>query len=323
MSDLPIIGVTMGDPAGIGPELCLALLSDAAIARICRVRVYGSLALLERVAREMGLPPPDRACVVDDEDLQVCDVVPGKVQVACGEAAARCIERAVRDTLNRKVAAMVTAPLHKEALHAAGVKYPGHTEMLAALSGCDEVCMMMSSDLVRVCLVTTHVALRDVAQQVTCARVERVLGLAYEAMQQQGVSCPRITVCGLNPHAGEGGAFGKEEQDEIVPAIARACSRGLLVRGPLPADTAFIPAIRDATDVYVVMYHDQGLIPFKMLAFETGVNVTLGLPFIRTSPDHGTAFDVAWQGRASSRSMCEAVKLALALARVDTGDGFE
>ncbi len=323
MSAVPVIGVTMGDPAGIGPELCLALLADEALARICRIRVYGSLGLLKRVAETLALPSPDASYVVDDALLDADQVLPGKVQAICGAAAARCVKRAVEDALQGEIAAVVTAPLHKTALHVAGVAYPGHTEMLAALTGRDDVCMMMWSDALRVCLVTTHVALVDVARQITCARVVRVLELAHQAMQQQGMLRPRITVCGLNPHAGEEDcAFGTEEQQVVMPALSAARERGFDVRGPFPADTAFIPAIRDKTDVYVAMYHDQGLIPFKMLAFETGVNVTLGLPIVRTSPDHGTAFDLAWQGVASDRSMFAAAKLALRLAGVDTGAGI-
>lgn len=323
MSELPVIGVTMGDPAGVGPELCLGLLEDSSLHSQCQIRVYGSLALLKRVARQLKRSLPDARCVVDDEALEAETVVPGVVQASCGAAAGRCVKRAVADAVAGKIAAVVTAPLHKEALHAAGIKYPGHTEMLAALTGQDEVCMMMSSDIMRVCLVTTHVALAGVAHQITRSRVEHVLMLAHAALQQQGILHPRITVCGLNPHAGEAGAFGREEEREIAPAVYAVQDRGLQVRGPLPADTAFIPSIQSTTDVYVAMYHDQGLIPFKMLAFDTGVNVTLGLPIIRTSPDHGTAFDLAWQGTASDGSMRAAVTLALQLGRVDTRSGIE
>ncbi len=319
MSARPTIGITAGDPAGIGPELCLKLLARSDLQRWCHLRVYGSLALLTRVAQQLDLPVPDPAMVVDDPDFDAEHVVPGRVQAACGAAAARCVARAVVDATGNRIAAVVTAPLHKAALHAAGVLYPGHTEMLAACTGQRDVCMMMSDPQLRVCLVTTHLALSDVAESITQARVERVLDLAHAALRQQGIHAPRITVCGLNPHAGEEGAFGQEEQRQIAPAVRAALARGYHVRGPLPADTAFVAAMREQTDVYIVMYHDQGLIPFKMLAFETGVNVTLGLPLIRTSPDHGTAFDIAWQGRASDSSMCAAVKLALRLAGVDTG----
>jgi len=315
MNPLQRVGLTIGDPAGIGPELCLRMLARPEWDGVCRLRVYGSRSLLARVASQIGLPLPDHADIQDDTELDAEAVVPGKVQAACGAAAARCVERAVADACQGQIAAMITAPLNKAALHAAGVAYPGHTEMLAALTGQPDVCMMMASDSLQVCLVTTHVALRDVPALVTSARVEGVMKLAHATMLRQGVPQPRITVCGLNPHAGEDGAFGAEEQKVIFPAVAAARSRGWVVRGPLPADTAFIPAVRAETDVYVAMYHDQGLIPFKMLAFETGVNVTLGLPIIRTSPDHGTAYDLAWRGVASEGSMYAAVCLALRLAR--------
>jgi len=314
MKGLPLLGLTMGDPAGIGPELCLRMLTDPALARVCRLRVYGSRDLLQRVAGVLGLRLAEDLEIRDDPELEAAGVRPGQVQAGCGAAAERCVARAVADARRGELAAIVTAPLHKAALHAAGLAYPGHTEMLAAYTGAPDVCMMMDAEALRVCLVTTHVALADVVAGVTLPRVRRVLSLAQEALIRRGVPEPRITVCGLNPHAGEGGAFGDTELVVIAPAVAAARADGLRVQGPLPADTAFVPAVRQATDVYVAMYHDQGLIPFKMLAFETGVNVTLGLPLVRTSPDHGTAFDLAWQGRASDRSMRAAVDLALRLS---------
>ncbi|MFU8781094.1 MAG: 4-hydroxythreonine-4-phosphate dehydrogenase PdxA [Kiritimatiellia bacterium] len=312
---LPVIGLTMGDPSGIGPELCLQMLALPALRGVCRMQIYGSRALLARVGQKVGLDVPEDMLVYDDVDLDAAGVVPGQVQAACGAAAARCVERAVADAQARRIVAVVTAPLHKEALHAAGYAYPGHTEMLAALTGQADVCMMMASADLQVCLVTTHVALAQVSPLVTRARVLGTIRLADTALRRQGVARPRITVCGLNPHAGEAGAFGCEDADEILPAVEAACSRGYLVQGPLPADTAFLPHVRARTDVYVAMYHDQGLIPFKMVAFESGVNVTLGLPIVRTSPDHGTAFDLAWRGTASGGSMHAAVEMALRLAR--------
>lgn len=315
MRDLPLIGITMGDPAGIGPELCLRMVASPVLGKVCRLRIYGSKGVLARVEEALGVPNLACADVWDDPALDADVVVPGRVQAICGAAAERCVARAVEDVSKGDLAAIVTAPLHKAALHAAGVSYPGHTEMLAAYTGAREICMMMASEALHVCLVTTHVSVADVPGLVTRARVRQVIGLAHAAMVRQGVKVPRITVCGLNPHAGEDGAFGQEEQRTIVPAVQEARSSGLDVQGPLPADTAFIPSVREATDVYVAMYHDQGLIPFKMLAFETGVNVTLGLPIIRTSPDHGTAFDIAWRGVASDRSMLAAVQLAARWAR--------
>jgi 4-phospho-D-threonate 3-dehydrogenase / 4-phospho-D-erythronate 3-dehydrogenase len=307
----PMIGLTMGDPAGIGPELCLEMLANEVLMGICRIRIYGSLALLRRVAQQLSLAVPDPDCIVDDPELDALRVMPGVVQAGCGAAAARCVERAVADALAGRLAAVVTAPLHKGALHAAGYAYPGHTEMLAQLTGQADVCMMMASRELQVCLVSAHVGLAQVPACVTPDRVLKTIQLADRALRDQGVAAPRITVCGVNPHAGEAGAFGREDEDVVVPAVAEACAAGYRVRGPLPADTAFLSFVRAQTDVYVAMYHDQGLIPFKMLAFETGVNVTLGLPIVRTSPDHGTAFDLAWRGTASGSSMHEAVCMAV------------
>ncbi len=315
MSDRPLIGITMGDPAGIGPELCLRLLSDPALREPCRLRVFGSLGLLRRVAGVCGLPEPRVADVVDDPLLDPGAVSPGVVQAACGAAAARAIETAVQSALRGETAALVTAPINKASLHAANVPFPGHTEMLAEWTGSREICMMMASVKINVCLVTTHLALQAVPACITTARVRAVIRLAEQAMRGRGIPHPRVTVCGLNPHAGEGGLFGQEEQSQILPAVEQARMDGVMVRGPLPPDTAFLPTLREETDVYVVMYHDQGLIPFKMLAFETGVNVTLGLPLIRTSPDHGTAFDLAWQGKAKTGSMHAALRLALCMTR--------
>jgi 4-phospho-D-threonate 3-dehydrogenase / 4-phospho-D-erythronate 3-dehydrogenase len=313
LSGVPLLGLTMGDPAGIGPELCLRMLTRPDLQGLCRMRIYGSRSLLASVASRLHLPVPPVDAVVDDPGLDAAGVRPGVVQAACGAAAARCVERAVADALQGRIAGLVTAPLHKAALHAAGITYPGHTEMLAALTGCPDVCMMMAADVMQVCLVTTHVAFVDVASLVTRERVGRVIGMAHAALFRQGVADPRITVCGLNPHAGEAGLFGQDEQSSIAPAVAHARQQGWRVVGPLPPDTAFLPGIRDTTDVYVAMYHDQGLIPFKMLAFADGVNVTLGLPVVRTSPDHGTAFDLAWRGLASDTSMTAAVRLAVRL----------
>ena len=214
--------------------------------------------------------------------------------------------------------AIVTAPLHKEALRDAGVPFPGHTEMLAEHTSTRDYCMMLTSAEISVCLVTTHVALSVVPNALSTSRIVKVIELADAAMARLGRGRKQLTVCGLNPHAGEHGLFGDEEAQIIEPAIARARAAGFSVEGPLPPDTAFVPAQREKTDAYIVMYHDQGLIPFKMLSFDVGVNVTLGLPIVRTSVDHGTAFDIAWQGKASAVSMIEAIKVAVKLAACRT-----
>ncbi len=331
MAGLESIGISMGDAAGIGPELCLQAMVSPAVAAVCRPVVFGSASLLRRVSATCGvpfealclteaqfsacgLPSGAPAIVVDVGGLDADAVQPGRVQAACGAAAARYVERAVRAAQSGAVQAVVTAPLHKEALQQAGVPYAGHTEMLAALTGTSTYCMMMASSEINVCLVTTHIALAEVPARLTSARVLEVIRLAAAAMRRMGFESPRLTVCGLNPHAGEHGLFGDEEARVIQPAVEQARVQGFRVSDPLPPDTAFIPAWRRQTDAYVVMYHDQGLIPFKMLAFETGVNVTLGLPVVRTSVDHGTAFDIAWKGQASATSMIQAIKTALHLA---------
>ncbi len=310
MSEAPVIGITMGDAAGIGPELCLQLLANRTLQQDVRLQVYGSLSLLQRVADACGLPPPPSHQVVDVAQLDASTVHAGTVQAACGAAAARCVEAAVAAALAHTIAAVVTAPVHKESLCAAGVPFPGHTEMLAHLTDTPVYCMMMASEAMSVCLVTTHIPLQEVSRGISVGRVQDVIQLAVQAMQRMGVAEPRVTLCGVNPHAGEGGLFGREEEDILIPAVEAAKAAGVCVEGPLPPDTAFLDAVRARTDVYIAMYHDQGLIPFKMVAFETGVNVTLGLPIVRTSPDHGTAFDLAWQGTASVCSIEAAVQRA-------------
>jgi 4-phospho-D-threonate 3-dehydrogenase / 4-phospho-D-erythronate 3-dehydrogenase len=323
----PVIGITMGDPAGVGPELCLRMLRSPDVLARCIPVVFGSYPLLARVAESAGLEEPSEVMPVEDWDgsvpdsdgvlldcpgLEAAAVRPGEVQRACGAAAYDYVERAIKAARAGVTQAVVTAPLHKEALQLAGIPYPGHTEMLAAHTATRDYCMMLTSDEISVCLVTTHVALSAVSVALSEDRIVKVIELAGAAMTRMGRGT-HLTVCGLNPHAGEHGLFGDEEARVIEPAIARARAAGYTVEGPLPPDTAFVPAQREKTDAYIVMYHDQGLIPFKMLAFDVGVNVTLGLPIVRTSVDHGTAFDIAWQGKASPTSMIEAIKVAVRL----------
>jgi 4-hydroxythreonine-4-phosphate dehydrogenase len=286
--------------------------------------------MLKPVAEKTGLSVPEQVVAVDEWDGRVlCEsgfvvdcggldsesVVCGEVQAECGAAAYEYIQRAIEAAQSAKTCAVVTGPIHKEALQLAGVPFHGHTEMLAALTDTSDYCMMMASEEINVCLVTTHAAISEVSGQITEDRILRVIELASAAVREKGGGEPHLTVCGLNPHAGEHGIFGDEEDIIIRPAVERARLDGYNVEGPLPSDTAFVPSCRDRTDAYIVMYHDQGLIPFKMLAFDSGVNVTLGLPIVRTSVDHGTAFDIAWQGMASPTSMIEAVKMAAALGQ--------
>lgn len=317
----------MGDPAGIGPELCLAMLTDQAVMAACTPVVFGDAALLAQVAQTTRIPQPHpvtpladwpgpggrRAMIVDLNCLSGQSVEPGRVSSASGSAAHRCIVAAVTEAMARRVDAIVTAPISKEALHLAGVSHPGHTELLAELTGTRQYCMMLASEHITTSLVTTHAALAKVPALLTRDRILTVIRLTAATMKTMRGTKPRLTVCGLNPHGGESGLLGDEERDIIAPAVEQAQSEGFSIEGPLPPDTAFLPNRLSRTDAYICMYHDQGLIPFKMLAFEVGVNITLGLPIIRTSPDHGTAFDLAWTGRASPSSMRAAILYAARL----------
>ena len=323
------IAVTSGDPAGVGPELCLRLLEDKAIAKRCRLLVFADADLLTRAAEAAGLPAP--ACVfplrewernpraadgavIDCAALRGAQVRPGAVSADCGHAAHTYLRLAAEAALAGHVDALATAPLNKEALHAAGIPHAGHTEILAELTGTRRVCMMMASDRLTVSLATIHVPLAVVPRLVTQERVLDVIRLTHEAHRRLGHEETRLCVCGLNPHAGENGLFGREEEKAIRPAVRQARAEGLDVEGPLPPDTAFLEDRRARYDGYVVMYHDQGLIPFKMLSFDRGVNITLGLPIVRTSVDHGTAFDIAWKGEASATSLVQAVLWANRMA---------
>lgn len=324
---LPSIAITCGDPAGVGPELCLKLLGDDAIRRMCIPVIFGDASVLARVAKALSLELPDvitdrdaiRECdkptVLDFQNLNSDDVEPGVVTATTGRASFEYVDEAIRRAMNKDVDAIVTGPLHKEALHAAGVPYPGHTELLADKTGAKRHCMMLTSDEITCSLVTTHVGLNEVAKLLTTEAILDAIQLSHGAMQRmRGRDNVRLTVCGLNPHAGEGGLFGnREEEQYIVPAVKAAIEQGMNVVGPLPPDTAFLPSHREQSDCYICMYHDQGLIPLKALAFDKAVNVTLGLPIVRTSVDHGTALDIAWQGQASLSSFVQAVTLAVKL----------
>jgi 4-phospho-D-threonate 3-dehydrogenase / 4-phospho-D-erythronate 3-dehydrogenase len=313
---LPRIAITMGDPAGVGPELCLRLLRDERVRAVCAPIIYGDRGVLTRVAEHLNWPPPDAALVLAHQAIDPAAVTPGDVSAACGRAAYRYVTSAIDAALAGTVDAIATGPLHKEALHAAGVPFPGHTEILAAQTKSERVCMMLTSNAITCALVTVHVGYRDVPALLTRERILDTIELSAAAMKRFRGRQPRLTVCGLNPHAGEHGLFGHGEEETIIaPAMADAREKGISVTGPLPPDTAFLPRYRQSTDAYICMYHDQGLIPLKALAFEDAVNVTLGLPIVRTSVDHGTAFDIAWRGVADVSSFVKAVELAAKLAR--------
>lgn len=301
----PRIGITMGDPAGIGPELCLRLFSEGVI--------YGDRATLHRVANQLALPQ-----IPDERIKQVgtlTQVTPGVSTPECGASSFQYVQSAIDDALIGHVDAICTMPICKESWFAAGISFPGHTELLSARTGVSRHCMMLTSNEITASLVTVHVGYREVTELLTIERIIETIELTAEAMRRLRNREPRLAVCGLNPHAGEHGLFGfNEEETLIVPAIEAARQKGLSIDGPLSPDTAFIPSRRRHVDAFICMYHDQGLIPLKALAFDSAVNVTLGLPIVRTSPDHGTAFDIAWQGKADASSAMAAVMMARQLA---------
>lgn len=321
----PRIAVTMGDPAGIGPEICLRLLNEPAVSSACTPVIFGDAGVLRRVAGQLNLP--FTAPVVTDAaeatgpavlDLRCVDaaaVSPGRVDARCGEAAFRYVVASIEAGLAGQVDAVATAPLNKEAMHAAGHKYPGHTEIFAERMQAPRSCMMLTSPELTCSFATVHVGYHEVPGLLSTCRILDVIELTADAMRRIRGHAPRIVVCGLNPHAGENGLFGQREEERFIrPAVEAARAQGLQVEGPLPPDTAFLARRRQETDAFVCMYHDQGHIPLKALAFDSAINTTLGLPVIRTSVDHGTAFDIAWQGKANHHSLIEAVRLAARLS---------
>lgn len=312
----PRIAVTMGDPAGVGPEVCLQLLANPAVREEADPVIFGDLAILRRCAEETGLPLPEPSSVRDLTLFDDTAFAPGVVSARTGAAGYGYVLATIEAALAGEVAAVATAPLNKEALRAAGVRQPGHTEIFADKTGTRDFCMFQYSDEVRASFVTVHCGYGEVPALLTGERILTVIELTADAMRRIDRTEPHIAVLGLNPHAGEHGLFGNGEEERIIlPAIHAARAKGILVEGPLPPDTAFIPAKRRSTDAFVCMYHDQGHIPLKALAFDTAVNITLGLPVVRTSVDHGTACDIAWQGKAKGSSLVEAVRLAAKLSR--------
>ena len=288
---LPLIGITCGDPSGIGPEIAVKAIHDPRVVALCRPILYGP-----HTPDELSRFPT------------------GQVSADSGNAAYAAIESATRDAMDKKIAAMVTAPINKAAFAEAGYPWRGHTDLLAHLAGARDVAMMFWSDRLRVVLATVHIPLREVAAALTLDRWLGVLRLTAGSLPRFGFASPRLAVAGINPHAGEQGWLGREDLEVTTPAVAAARAEGLNVSGPFPADTLFVRAARGEFDAVIAGYHDQGLIPVKLLAFGRAVNVTLGLPIIRTSVDHGTAFDIAGQGIADEGSLVEAILLAAKLA---------
>jgi 4-hydroxythreonine-4-phosphate dehydrogenase len=325
---LPVIGITMGDAAGIGPEIVVKSLTHGYLYRQCRPLVIGDARRLERAneiadtgVRVRRIADPSEACyeagTIDCIDLALIpdDLPFGKLSPVAGDAAYRYIVRAVELAKCGAIDAICTAPLNKEALHAGGHKFPGHTEMLAYLTGVPEVSMMLVAPRLRVIHVTTHIGLIDAIRKIDSGLVQRTIERGHETLVRAGIAQPRIGVCGINPHAGENGLFGcGEEEEKIVPAVTLLRERGLNVEGPLPADTLFFRAGRGDFDLVVAMYHDQGHGPVKVLGLEAGVNITVGLDVIRTSVDHGTAFDIAGKGVADEHSLLEALRQGAELA---------
>jgi 4-hydroxythreonine-4-phosphate dehydrogenase len=323
-----VVGITMGDAAGIGPEVTMKALTDEEMYAICRPLVIGDAKILERAAgivhaplsvRPIARPAEARATrgTVDciDLDLLPADLPFGQISAAAGDAAFRFVERAIQLASAGEIDAICTAPLNKEALHKGGHMYPGHTEILADLTGTQDFAMMLTARKLRVIHVTTHIGLIDAVERITPERVYRVIKLADSTLRKAGFERPKIAVCGINPHAGEHGLFGRgEDEQKVLPGVERAQREGIAADGPLPADTVFFRAGRGDFDAVVAMYHDQGHAPVKVLGLESGVNITVGLPIIRTSVDHGTAFDIAGKGIADADSMKEAIRQAALLA---------
>ena len=340
MSDArPILGISMGDPAGIGPEIIAAALSKPAVRSLCRPVVIGDPGIMRRATAFARTQQPIHpitsvaAARFDEDTIDVYDIrLPGlsglpigKVTAPAGEAAFRSVVTMIELAMARHIDATVTAPIHKEALNAAGHRFPGHTEIFAHYTGTRDFTMMLACGKFRVVHVSTHVSLRQACDAVTKARVLAVIQLAHDACRKLGIAAPKIGVAGLNPHASDGGLFGTEEREHILPAIDAARALGMHVEGSQPADTFFPKAAAGAYDVAVAMYHDQGHIPMKLKGFSfdadtnrwmdvRGINVSLGMPIIRTSVDHGTAFDQAGKGTASDASLIDAIEYAAKLA---------
>ncbi len=328
VTDRPRVGITMGDPAGIGPEVVLKAVAESEVTSVCQPVIIGDAQLLAHTARTLNLqcgyeivrrdeamPPPASAPIIFHLNNIQGNIEPGKESGIAGKAAGEYIEAAVNLCAAGDIAAIATAPINKRALFLGGYSFPGHTEFLAHLTGTDDYAMGFVAANLRVVLISTHVPLSQAIEMVRRERFEKTIRLAHHELRRWGIDNPRIAVAALNPHGAEGGLFGIEEASEILPAIENcAVSDSINVTGPFSADTVFLRASRGEFDAVIACYHDQAMIPVKCLSFGEAVNVTLGLPFIRTSVDHGTAFDIAGRGIAEHSSMVEAIKLAAELS---------
>ena len=329
MKNLPVIGITMGDPSGIGPEIIMKALSDQEIYRYCIPVIFGDPGILsgvpEKTAKgsineisgpEQAHGTPGQIDLIPVSRLKKDDFIPGHPSLNGGKAMTEYIIRAVEAALSRDIGAMVTCPINKSLMNRAGYGFSGHTQLIAYLTGTKDYVMMLAGERLRVTLVTIHCALKDVPANITSRNVYKTIVISFKALKKDfGIKNPRIAVAALNPHAGESGLFGSEEEKIIVPAIKKAAEDGCKVTGPFPADTLYFKAISGQFDAVVSMYHDQGLIPLKLLHFSDAVNVTLGLPIIRTSVDHGTAYDIAGKGHADPSSLTAAIRMSLNMVK--------
>ena len=314
MKNTTNIALTMGDPSGIGPEIAVRAASDPEIAKFANIHIYGCPDIINeavsRYARKDFKPE-----IIKTGEMKFSDVLIGKADEKCGIEAINAVERATKDTISGKMDAIVTTPMNKASVNLAGIDFTGHTEFIAELCHCTSFAMMQSSENLRVAFVTTHIPLSKVPKAVTEERIIEVANLLNEVIKKEGISNPKIAAAAINPHAGEDGYMGNEDEEIVKPALEKLRTSQINIDGPFPPDTLFICEIREKYDGILSMYHDQGHIPFKMLAFDKGVNSTLGLPIIRTSVDHGTAFNIAWQGIADTGSLYAAIKLAATRAR--------
>lgn len=330
MEERPRILITMGDPAGIGPEIIAKAAESGEVQSLCRPLVIGDAAVMKKIIEDLRLSvsvhivsslseagqAPERLDVLDLKNVNMSSHRWGRPGPASGRAVVEYIKKAVELIMAGEADALVTAPINKEMMNAAGYSYAGHTELLAELTGSRRFGMMFVGGGLRLILATIHLAIKDVPTAITTERVLDAIRQAHAAMRLFGIERPRIGVAALNPHAGEGGLFGTEEMDSILPAVLDARAEGIDASDPMPADTLFYKARNNYFDIVVAMYHDQGLAPLKMLAFGNAVNVTVGLPIIRTSVDHGTAYDIAGKGCADPASLIGAVRLAAQMSRL-------
>ncbi len=331
MKSKPTIAITQGDPAGIGPEICLKTIMNHAVLETCRPVLIGDMTVLHQAARQLGLMEilSSTRCIASMEGMDLgtgedpvlidCGRIRGEVRPAVptresGTACLTYIETAVRAALDGNLDGIATAPINKTTLHLAGIDGPGHTEILGRLTNSDNFAMMLYSPRMAVSLVTCHQSLASVSASLDTEDIVRVVGLTRDTLRTIRHREPLIAILGLNPHAGEDGIFGNEEMDIISPAVDRCRDEGWNVEGPVSPDAAFMPDALGRYDGHVTLYHDQGCIPFKMISLHDGVNITMGLPIIRTSVDHGTAYDIAWQGKAGISSLISAIQLASELA---------